>query len=96
MANIAPITSTSVGRVASAGDSTSRVPARSSDVQVRRGSDRAEFSQAAEYLNKLRALPAVRQDLVDRVRSEIASGQYDTPDKVEQSLDELFRDVQQG
>lgn len=96
MANIAPISSSSVGRVANSGDSTSRLAARTSDTQVRRGPDRAEFSQAAEYLSRLRAMPAVRQDLIDEVRAKIASGQYETPDKIDQSLDELFGDVQQG
>ncbi len=31
-----------------------------------------------------------RPDLVERVRSEIAAGTYDTPEKLEAALDRLF------
>jgi hypothetical protein len=48
----------------------------------------------ASYLNTLRSLPEVRQDLIDRVREEIASGAYDTPEKVEQALDAIQEDLQ--
>lgn len=47
-----------------------------------RGSDKVELSPTAQLLSKLKALPDVRRDLIDRVRAEIASGTYDTPDKV--------------
>jgi hypothetical protein len=33
--------------------------------------------------------PEVRADLVQRIRSEIASGTYDTPEKWEKALDRL-------
>lgn len=33
--------------------------------------------------------PAVRQDLVARVRLEILAGTYDTPDKLADALDRL-------
>ncbi|MDX2130838.1 MAG: flagellar biosynthesis anti-sigma factor FlgM [Planctomycetota bacterium] len=60
---------------------------------IRRGADRVEFSAVATYLSKLRDLP-VRQDLVDRVKAEIAAGTYDTPDKFEAALTELLGDVE--
>ena len=93
MTNIAPIGSASLGRVASIDDSTARGGPRADEPTTRRSTDRAEISEMASYLNKLRALPDVRQDLVDRVRDEIAAGGYDTADKVEQALDELYRDL---
>lgn len=34
----------------------------------------------------------IRQDLVNRVREEIANGTYDTPDKFEAALDQLLSD----
>ena len=49
----------------------------------------------ALYLSKLRALPEIRQDLVDSVRAQIASGSYDTPDKLDAALDELLSDFSQ-
>lgn len=93
MTNIAPIGSASLGRVASIDDSTARGSMRGDEAPTRRSGDRAEISEMASYLNKLRALPAVRQDLVDRVRDKIAAGEYDTADKIEQALDELYRDL---
>jgi hypothetical protein len=37
----------------------------------------------------------VRQELVERIRREIADGTYDTPDKWEAALDRLFRQLKQ-
>ncbi|TVQ62159.1 MAG: flagellar biosynthesis anti-sigma factor FlgM [Phycisphaerales bacterium] len=62
--------------------------------RVVRESDRAELSDRARLLGKARELPDVRLDLVQRVRSEIASGQYDTPEKLETALDQMFDEEQ--
>jgi hypothetical protein len=35
--------------------------------------------------------PEIRADLVRRVRAEIAAGTYDTPEKWEAALDELWK-----
>ena len=59
----------------------------------RGGVDRVEVSDTARYLAKLRDLPAVRQDLVDRVRGEIEAGVYESPEKIEQAIDELVEDL---
>ena len=58
-----------------------------------RGSDKVELSQCAQLLSRLAELPDVRQDLINRVRAEIADGVYDTPDKVDELLDELAQDL---
>lgn len=58
-----------------------------------RGSDKVELSQCAQLLSRLAELPDVRQDLIDRVRAEIADGVYDTSDKVDELLDELAQDL---
>lgn len=55
--------------------------------------DRADFSQAARLLSRLAELPDVRQDVVDRVRAEITAGTYDTAEKVEAILDEIYADL---
>ena len=39
---------------------------------------------------------AIRADLVARVRAEIEAGTYDTPDKWEQALDRLSRQLHVG
>ena len=58
-----------------------------------RASDRAEFSQAARLLSKLAELPEVRQDLVDRVRAELEAGTYETPGRIDATIDKLAEDL---
>jgi hypothetical protein len=41
-----------------------------------------------------RADRPMRQDLIDRVRREIAEGTYDTPEKWDQALDRLLDDLE--
>ena len=36
----------------------------------------------------------LRQDLIERVRRDIARGNYDTPEKWEQALDRLINDME--
>lgn len=60
---------------------------------VVRGEDRVELSDKARYMQRLREVPPVRQELVDRVRAEIAQGTYETPEKFAQALDALLDDV---
>ena len=47
----------------------------------------------ARYLNLLASMPDVRQELVDRVRAEIETGNYETPEKIEAAIDELAEDL---
>jgi anti-sigma28 factor (negative regulator of flagellin synthesis) len=35
--------------------------------------------------------PAIRTELVDRIRREIAAGTYDTPEKLEAALDRMLK-----
>ncbi len=58
-----------------------------------RTGDRAEFSAAAQLLSKLAELPAIRHELVDRVRAQLAVGTYETPDKIDGAIDELIKDL---
>ena len=57
-----------------------------------RSADRAEFSKAAQLLSRLAELPDVRQDLVERVRAEIAAGTYETPEKIDTAIDKLIEE----
>jgi len=59
-----------------------------------RTGDSVEVSTAAQMLAKLADLPDVRQDLVDRVRAEIESGDYETPEKLEAAIDGLIDEAQ--
>ena len=58
-----------------------------------RGGDLFEVSDAASYLNRLRALPAVRLEVVARAKQQIANGEIDTPEKLESALDEMIREA---
>lgn len=55
--------------------------------------DSVELSPLSRMRGLLKQLPDVRQDLVDRVRSEIAAGTYETPEKIDGLLDELVDDL---
>lgn len=58
-----------------------------------RGRDQVELSQQSQLLSKLAELPDVRQDLVDHVRSQIAAGTYETPEKVDAAVNALAQEL---
>ena len=60
---------------------------------VQRGSDTVEVSHTAQLLAKLADLPDVREDVIARIRSEIESGEYETPEKLEAAIDALIEDL---
>lgn len=69
------------------------------------GPDRLEISPAAEEAARLAeaaearaaqrasAAPEVRTELVNRLRAEIASGSYETADKLDGALDRLLDEI---
>lgn len=56
-------------------------------------SDVVEISLAARLTAKLQEAPAIRADLVARVKAEIASGAYETPERLQIAADRLLKDV---
>lgn len=93
MSDISPLSSGSSLRVEQAARAYSRTAESAAPTDTpRRGTDQVEVSSVASYLSKLRDLP-IRQDLVDRVRSEIASGTYETPDKLDSAISEIGKDL---
>lgn len=66
-----------------------RLPA----VAVTRGGDKVELSRAAQYISQLLGRNDIRQDLVDRVRSEIAAEKYETPEKIDAAIEEILKDI---
>ncbi len=90
---------TSVGSVV-AGRSVEARPVRPGteharpEASLRRASDKVELSAAAKtYIEKLRAMPEVRQDLIDSTRSQIAAGSYESDEKLDAAVDELLKDL---
>lgn len=94
MTGISSIDTQPGGRVGRVSDTPRRGASEAGPEQARRGvEDRVEVSDVARYLAKLREVPGVRQELVDRVRGEIDAGTYESPDKIEKAIDELIEDL---
>jgi len=49
--------------------------------------------QLTRWIQKVRALPAVREDLIQRVKAEIAAEKYETPERLEISAERLLKDL---
>lgn len=98
MTDIAPIGGGLVGRalpVESTAESLAAARAGSAAPDARasriaRGADRVEVSRMASLLNQLRDMPEMREDLIRRVRDQIASGAYDTPERIEGAIDGIL------
>ena len=60
---------------------------------TQRGGDEVQFSDSARLLSKLRELPDVRQEKIDKVRQAIDNGTYDTDEKVDAILTPLMEDL---
>lgn len=90
----------SVGRLAGVSEPRAREVHGPVQGQVSRGEDKVELSTEAQvlapWLEKLKQIPAVRQDLIDQIRTQIASGSYDTPEKLNAALDGMIDETQSG
>ena len=97
MTNISPINTGTIGgpgRIEPTPNASER--ATLAEPKARRGDDRVEVSDHARYLSKVKELPSVRTELVNRVRGEIAEGKYDTPEKLDLAIDALIEDITGG
>ncbi len=94
MSEVSPIQSVQAGRSVSGPAAPGRDAQNVEPAPLRRGTDRVEVSAVAMFMSKLRQLPPVRQDLVDQMREQIASGTYDTPEKLDAAIDEMLRDAE--
>jgi len=55
--------------------------------------DRAEISEEARLLNKLAEVPDIRLDKVSELRELIASGRYETAERIEKTVDKLLEEL---
>jgi negative regulator of flagellin synthesis FlgM len=55
--------------------------------------DRVEISQAAQAAMNASDAGGIRHDLVNQIRSQIAAGTYDTPDKMNAAVDRLLDQI---
>ncbi len=56
-------------------------------------SDQLDLSPAAQFVDQAHDLPAIRQDRVNQIRSQIANGTYDTPDKLDAALSRMLDEL---
>lgn len=94
MTDIAPIGGGLVGRPVPIEPPTEPAAGRAgpaaTPTRTARGADRVEVSRMASLLNQLREMPDIREDLIRRVRDQIASGAYDTPERIEGAIDGIL------
>jgi negative regulator of flagellin synthesis FlgM len=55
--------------------------------------DEVQISEAAGYVDQVRQMPDIRQDRVQQIRAEIASGSYETDEKLEIALGRLLDEI---
>ena len=63
------------------------------DSPPHRPGDRVELSEHARLLDRLRQMPEVRVDRIDRIRQAIADGAYETDDKIDLTIQRLLEDL---
>ncbi|HEX3998299.1 MAG TPA: flagellar biosynthesis anti-sigma factor FlgM [Pirellulales bacterium] len=56
-------------------------------------SDELQLSDSGQVASQLSDIPAIRQDRVDALRTAIAQGTYETPDKLSGALDNLLDEI---
>ncbi|MCW5754877.1 MAG: flagellar biosynthesis anti-sigma factor FlgM [Phycisphaeraceae bacterium] len=89
MSDIAPLSSTAASRLGPTGRITDREPADTPQ-RIARGEDRVDLSDVARYLQRTSEVPPMREELVNRIRQDIAAGTYDTADRLDQALDAMI------
>ena len=55
--------------------------------------DTVEISDSARYLGEIKKLPDIRADKVQQARDLIAAGQYETPARINGTVDRLLQEL---
>lgn len=55
--------------------------------------DRAEISEHAQFLSKLRAAPPMRTERIEELKALIASGKYETPERIAAAVENLLKEI---
>ena len=58
-----------------------------------KAADHAEISDHARLLAALRETPPVRKDKVEALRALIASGEYETPERIAGAVNKLLEEI---
>ncbi len=67
--------------------------AASSNIEPTATTDRVEFSQHAQLLEKVHQLPEVRQDKIDAIKDAIANNTYLTNDKLDIAVNRMIDEM---
>jgi negative regulator of flagellin synthesis FlgM len=57
------------------------------------GRDRVELSDDARHIEAIRAMPDVRMAKIEGIKQAIASGTYESPEKLQAAIEGLLRDL---
>jgi len=57
------------------------------------GMDQVDISHEADMVHQVNDLPDIRGDRVAEIRSAIASGVYETPEKLDVAVDRLLEEI---
>jgi negative regulator of flagellin synthesis FlgM len=57
------------------------------------GADQLDISREADMVSRARELPDIRADKVARIKAQIASGAYETPEKLDIALSRLLDEI---
>lgn len=87
MADVAPVAGAGAHRLVPSVAGPSRAGPESVDRAPVK--DRVEVSAVARYLSMTREVPPIRAELVERIRSEIESGTYETPERIEAAIERM-------
>jgi anti-sigma28 factor (negative regulator of flagellin synthesis) len=60
---------------------------------LKRATDNVQTTTQAQAMSKMQALPAVRTELVNRMKSEVNSPDYNLNGKFSQALDRLLTEI---
>jgi negative regulator of flagellin synthesis FlgM len=68
-------------------------PATSAGISHSHGADELDISSEADFVSQARDLPEIRHDRVAEIRAQIASGKYETAEKLDLALERLLDEI---
>lgn len=55
--------------------------------------DKADISSVGRLIAEIRKLPDVREEKIEEIRKEIAKGDFDNPDRVARSVEDILNSL---
>ncbi len=74
-------------------DATDAITTNNTRVEPPGISDTVEISTVAKLAAKISEIPEVRTELIERVKTELAAGTYETSEKLEIAVERLLEDL---